>query len=132
MKKIILGALAVGIATQAFAALTPKRTDAEAAKVWPQLADCQICRQVVIDIEPHYIERCNREISDAEALAVLAQPSARKMQDIRTLDRHLKLRGETLNKDEKIRYMSYVRQFHCASREQGAEATLSTSPKPIE
>ena len=131
MRKTFVAVLAI-FATYSAAALEPKRAVADAIKAWPQIADCAICRQVLIDIEPHYIERCKREISDAETLNLLAQPVVRKMQDLRTLDRHLKLRGETLNKDEKIRYMSYVRQFHCASMEQKTEATSDTSPKQTE
>ncbi|MFZ6713009.1 hypothetical protein [Undibacterium sp. TC9W] len=130
MKKLLFSALALGIAAQAFAALPLKRSDASAVKAWPQIGDCSTCRQVLIDIEPRYIEKCGREISDAETPGLLAQPWVRKMQDIRNLDRLLKLKDLTLNDNEKHRYMSYLYRFNCVSKE--AEATSDTPPKPVE
>lgn len=134
MKKILFSALALIIATDVFAQVFIKKTEAEARQAWPRQGNCQICRLVLIDIEPTYQKFCGRTISDAETPFLIRQIPIKRMVSLREKEQLIKLKDSTFNlhKEDLETYRISSQRFVCVSEEEVTGLTSDKSQVPTE
>lgn len=134
MKKILFSALALVIATEVFAQVFIKKTEAEAKQAWPLQSECQTCRQVLIDLEPIYKRLCGRNISDAETPFLLGQMPIKRMVSIREKEQHIKLKDAEFNLQEAdlVTYRINSKRMMCVSQEEVAGITSDRPQAPTE